>query len=417
MLAVDGFVLRDVIDWSWFADGLRHELAVARGMEQATVVVDRSADEPWGVGFASAVFDRVRTCRNACAFCFMEQLPPGLRPSLSLKDDDYRLSFLDGNFITLTNFREEDVARIAEQGISPLHISLHAVTPEVRAALMCPHEDRALHWFDRLVEEGVDLHVQIVLVPGVNDGDELDRTLTWLAQRDGVVSVGIVPAGYTRFATREPAPFSRAHAGEVIAHVEEWRRAMRERDGISWVHLADEFYLTAGSEVPPADEYDGFPQFENGIGMVRSLLDEADGLAGSLRETAMRLRDSSRRARIVTGTLVAPVFERVIASAGGEGVIGVVPVTNRMFGGNVSVTGLLSGSDIVEAVLSSGDSESGFLVPDVVFNPDGLTLDDLTFRELVERTGMKLRVVSCDAAGLLAGLTELSADVKADPKG
>ncbi|MDP2233460.1 MAG: PDZ domain-containing protein, partial [Actinomycetota bacterium] len=198
ILRANGRVLTDVIAWWWESDGASVTVTIAGSDDTVReVVLARDAAEPWGIDFATALFDEVRTCRNTCAFCFMAQLPRGLRRALYVRDDDFRLSFLSGNFITLTNLGDHDVARITGEHLSPLHVSLHAVTPAVRERLVCAREDRALIRFDELIEGGIDLHVQIVLVPGENDGAELEATLTWLAEREGVLSVGIVPLGYT----------------------------------------------------------------------------------------------------------------------------------------------------------------------------------------------------------------------------
>ena len=269
VVSADGAKLRDILDWQWHSDGLSLDVAVqsAEGTVRDVSLV-REPGEPWGIEFADAIFDRIRVCSNNCAFCFMAQLPEGMRSSLYLRDDDFRLSFLHGNFISLTNLSDEDVERIAEQHLSPLYISLHAVDPDVRRELVCAREDRALERFDQLVEEGIDLHVQIVLVPGVNDGDRLDETLTWLAEREGVVSVGIVPLGYTRHQERYDRSYAdQIAAATVIQQVQRWQFAMKERDGVSWVHLADEFYLNARAPMPTAEWYDDFPQYENGIGI------------------------------------------------------------------------------------------------------------------------------------------------------
>ena len=284
VVSVDGQPLRDVIDWQWCSDGDSLEVDVLHdGTSAETISLRRQFGEPWGVSFTEAVFDGVRTCRNRCAFCFMTQLPRGLRGALYLRDDDYRLSFLQGNFITLTNLSDTDVERIAEQNLSPLYVSLHAVTPVVRAELICAREDRALERLDDLLASGIEVHVQIVLVPGINDGDELERSLSWLAEREGVVSVGIVPLGYTSHQGRFARSYEDATSAEaIIEQIGPWQRAFRERDGVTWVYLADEFYLSAGVEVPLAVEYDGYPQYENGIGLVRDWLDSTTRLHGEL---------------------------------------------------------------------------------------------------------------------------------------
>ncbi|MDP2400358.1 MAG: DUF512 domain-containing protein, partial [Actinomycetota bacterium] len=277
IVAADGAPLADIIDWQWYAADAEVAISIAdtTGSVRDALLV-RAADEPWGIEWSATLFDGVRTCRNSCAFCFMMQLPKGLRPALYLRDDDFRLSFLHGNFVTLTNLAEADVARMSEQHLSPLYVSLHAVDPDVRARLICAREDRALERFDELLDAGIDLHVQIVLVPGVNDGERLDETLTWLAEREGVVSVGVVPLGYTRH--QEIFASSYTHqlaAATVIEQVQRWQFAMRERDGVTWVHLADEFYLNARAPLPRTEWYDDYPQYENGIGIVRAFVDEA----------------------------------------------------------------------------------------------------------------------------------------------
>jgi putative radical SAM enzyme (TIGR03279 family) len=390
--ALDGEPVADVFDWQWRADGDQAALTIERRGEDLAVTLGRDEAEPWGIDFADLVFDGVRTCRNDCAFCFMSQLPRGLRPALYLRDDDFRLSFAEGTFITLTNLTDDDVERIVEQRLSPQHVSLHAVDAEVRRALVaCRDDDRALERFDELVEGGVDLHVQVVLVPGVNDGAVLDETLTWLAQREGVASIGIVPLGYSRFQDRFDRSYNDpADAAAVIDQVAPWADAFRERDGIAAVYLADEFYLAAGRPLPEADDYDGYPQFENGIGMVRAFIDEwADEAAP----------DAPTGATVVTGELFAPVLTELL----GERAT-VLAVPNRLFGGNVTVTGLLGGDDIAEAITADGGA-GPYLVPDVTLNADGVFLDDVTPMQLLERTAADVRVVSSDARGLAVALS------------
>ena len=407
VVSADGAKLRDILDWQWHSDGLSLDVAVqsAEGTVRDVSLV-REPGEPWGIEFADAIFDRIRVCSNNCAFCFMAQLPEGMRSSLYLRDDDFRLSFLHGNFISLTNLSDEDVERIAEQHLSPLYISLHAVDPDVRRELVCAREDRALERFDQLVEEGIDLHVQIVLVPGVNDGDRLDETLTWLAEREGVVSVGIVPLGYTRHQERYDRSYAdQIAAATVIQQVQRWQFAMKERDGVSWVHLADEFYLNARAPMPTAEWYDDFPQYENGIGIVRTFVDDATALREAFERAIAALPAEEESLTIITGVMSATTHAGALQAFGGVGRVRLLCVPNRFFGGNVSVTGLLTGRDIVAAIIQDG-APGIYLMPDVVFNADGLTLDDMTFDQLSEASGADVRLVSSDAAGLLAGIKQ-----------
>jgi len=403
VVSANGRFLRDVIDWRWEGDGPLVVLEVDSEGETRSVTLERSPGETWGFDFTDVVFDGVRTCRNACAFCFMAQLPRGLRPALYLRDDDYRLSFLQGNFVTLTNVDSEDIERIVDQHLSPLYVSLHAVSPEIRSSLVCAREDRALEVVDELLSAGIELHAQVVLVPGVNDGAELEATLTWLAEREGVLSVGIVPLGYTRhqslFAQSYEAP---RDAASVLDQLEPWRSAFLERDGISWVHAADEFYLNAGRELPPAGSYDGFPQYENGIGLLRDFTDRFEAL---LKEggTGPTPATGAPHSTVITGSLFAPVLQRLLLDAGLGSAADVLPVPNAFFGGNVSVAGLLTGADIVEAIRSDGRS-ARYLIPDVVLNDEGLTLDDMTVARLSEQSGAAVVSIASDADGLLSAI-------------
>lgn len=414
LVAVDGRNLRDILDWQWASDGLSVEVSVSRGSSVEKLTLSRDAGQAWGIAFRDAVFDGVRTCDNHCVFCFMTQLPKGLRSALYLRDDDYRLSFLQGNFITLTNLTDLDVERIAEQHLSPLYVSLHAVDPAVRETLMHAEEDLALTRFDALLEAGIDFHVQIVLVPGVNDGRVLDESLRWLAGREGVLSVGLVPLGYTAHQKRFSTSYGdSAAAGELIDQVVPWQDAFRERDGIGWVYLADELYLSAGREVPAATAYDGYPQYENGIGLVRSFIDDFARQSGSLAQAAAAL-PPDRVVGLLAGELFAPVLESAIAQLRAP-VLRVIPVQNRFFGGNVSVTGLLASTDVLSAIAETPEADT-FLVPSIVANADGLLLDDVAAAELGARSGKDVRLISCDVGGLLGALQALAAETPSTHK-
>lgn len=394
VLALDGAPLRDVIDWWWRSDGPAFTVTLERDGSARDVLVERRAGEPLGVTFTETLFTPIRECDNSCAFCFVSQLPPGLRRALYVRDDDFRLSFLSGNFVTLTNVTDEDIARILDQHLSPLHVSVHAVDPDVRARLICPAvDDRALEVLDVLLAGGIEVHVQIVLVPGVNDGAVLDETLAYLSTRQGVVSAGGVPMGYTAHQKRFASSFTRDSAREVLGVMAPWQQRMRAERGVGWVYPADELYLLAGAGLPPVEAYDGFPQFENGIGMAADFVEEFRESTGAAHVTAT----------VVTGELFAPVLRDVLGGAGWTGVR-VLAVPNRLFGGNVSVAGLLCGADIADAV--ANDAQGGtYLVPDVVVNSDGLLLDDVPARDLAALAGAGIRFIGSDAASLIDALT------------
>ncbi|MDO9557834.1 MAG: DUF512 domain-containing protein [Coriobacteriia bacterium] len=395
VLAVDGAPVRDVLEWQWLTAESDFVLTLERAHARLQIEVEHTVGRPFGVSFADLLFDGVRECDNSCTFCFVAQLPRGLRASLYVRDDDFRLSFLSGTFVTLTNLTDDDIARIAEQRLSPLYVSLHAVDPAVRARLMCPTvEDRALERFDELLAENIRLHAQIVLVPGINDKEALDETIEWLAERPGVLSVGIVPLGHTGHQSRFTRSFEDpASARTVLKQVTERQEELTVRGRRAWLQAADEFYLNAGLDVPTADAYGDFPQYENGVGLVRTFLDDL------VEETAGR--QAARDVVAVTGTLFAPVLTRVLAGVGLAGAVDVLAVPNRLLGGGVSVTGLMGGAEIIDAIRSY-DGEGPFLVPDVVVNSDGLLLDDTPAGSLPAMTGKDVRIVSTDAMGLVA---------------
>lgn len=385
---VNGEPLADMITWLWEASDDVVELEVHDPADGAVegCTLERLPGEDWGLTFEGAVFDGMRTCVNACTFCFMHMLPPRMRRTLYIRDDDYRLSFLQGNFVTLTNLSDAEVERIVTCRLSPMNVSLHAVAPEVRRRLMGRNAARGMEVLERLIDEGIEIHAQIVLLPGDNDGVELDRTLSWCAERPAVTSLGIVPLGYTRFQKRFTSSFSDdpAAARAVIEQVRPFQERMRRERGRTVFQLGDEFYLDAGVEVPAAELYDGYPQYYDGIGMVRSYLDETDALVAG---DAARLQGLSRAlaARglsllIVTGAAARATVARLIERAGLPG--RAQAIENRYFGGNVDVTGLICGCDLLEQ-LPEDLSGVMLFVPDVMFNADGLTLDGYHQDELL----------------------------------
>ena len=241
LTSVDGHPLRDIIDWRWLTDGDVIEVGyIDLDGERGVVELEREEGEDWGFAFEGVLFDRVKLCRNACTFCFMRQLPAHMRPSLSLRDDDFRLSFLSGTFVTLTNLSVEDEARIVEQRISPLRVSLHASNPAARRALIGKHAAHGIAALDRLLEAGIEVHAQIVLVPEVNDGAVLRDTLEWAYARERIVNIGVVPLGFTRHQSVFDRSFNDERAARVVlADIEAFqRRAQRER-GSAWVYAAD----------------------------------------------------------------------------------------------------------------------------------------------------------------------------------
>ena len=428
LVSLNGRRPRDVIEYQQLVDGDRVDLVVRRPGEDGprTVAVAKAAGEPLGVSVASALFDRVRTCDNHCAFCFIHQLPKGMRRSLYLKDDDYRLSFLYGNFTTLTRFTELDAERVLEERLGPLFVSIHATDPAVRARLLRnPRGATSLRWLRVLLDGGIEVHGQVVVCPGINDGPVLEDTFTGVLDRyPELASLGVVPLGVSRHTTEaELRPHRAPEAAAVCEAVERWQARYAEVLGRRLVHAADEYYLLAGRPFPGAEAYDGFPQHENGIGMARAFeraFGGDDGAAHGVRPgffawvegapaagyRAPRHRDvptapagacgdpggPGRVTAVVTGTYGARVLGPLLA---GRPAVRVVAVDNEFFGGNIGVAGLLTGSDLRRALADEPPGDR-YLLPDACLSQgrflDGLTPDDLPRPvEVVASDGWSLR--------------------------
>jgi putative radical SAM enzyme (TIGR03279 family) len=428
---IDGHRPRDIIEWQFATDAADIELEIVRGGIESTLAVPKREGEPLGVEIQSAVFDRVRTCDNHCEFCFIYQLPKGMRRSLYLKDDDYRLSFLYGNFTTLTRFTESDLERVVTERLSPLHVSIHATDHETRNRMLKNERGgMSLRWLRALLDHGIEVRGQVVVCPGVNDGDVLDDTLAGVLDRfPELLSVAVVPLGLSRFNT-EPA--MRLHtpdeAHRVVDIVERWQETYLAVLGRRMVFAADEYYLMTGRPFPPAEAYEGFPMHEDGIGMARTFELEFEGLAeqptgvrsgffaavdlprNPAEYTGLRIRNAKgerlqaatdnrlRSVAVLTGTFGAQVIAPLIESIGRDDVR-VLAVDNQFFGGNTGVTGLMTGDD-VSRVLASQPEGDRYLLPDVCLSDDGRFLDGMT----VDQLPRPVEVVSTDGFALRRAL-------------
>lgn len=384
VVSINGTKLRDIIDLSFaFAEEEIDLLIEHADGEQEMISFDKDIDEELGAEFASAVFDGIRRCANNCYFCFVNMVAPHMRSSLHIKDDDYRLSFLYGNFVTLTNMVEADFRRIEQLHLSPLYVSVQCMNPELRAKMLrCKRAALISEQLDRLEAAGADYHTQVVLCAGLNDGPELERTIRELvARRPHVLSLAIVPVGITKFRT-DPYPlrqFDAAGAAAVIDEAERWQARLRAETGRTFLYLGDEFYFLAGREVPPEEYYDGFPQLDNGIGLTRSFLkDFAETESGGAGYEEPVYLD------VVTGTSVAPVLERLAQSVQLSNLhVRIVPVPNEYFGTTVNVSGLLTGGDITRTLKALPGKRTGILIPEPALRAgEDIFLDDMTLGEL-----------------------------------
>ncbi len=421
---VDGHPVRDLIDWRWLsADDVILVGYLDLEGEAGEVTLEREEGEHWGFEFEGVVFDGVKQCRNACTFCFMRQLPDDMRPSLTLRDDDFRLSFLSGTFVTFTNLSAEDEARIIEQRISPLRVSLHAVDAAVRRRIIGRHAQHGIDVLDRLLDAGIEFHAQIVLMPDENDGSALEETLRWAYARPGIIDVCVVPLGFTKHQRQFKRSFEDQESARAVMDlvIPFQRRALADR-ATPWVFMADEFYSRAyGSRLlenlPPASWYGDFGMFEDGVGIIRSFVDdwmqaEREGLVSRAAES---LRRSRLHVRYVAGYATREFLLPLVSQSDLSDRFEPFFVKNDFFGGNVDVTGLLCGVDIVAAIRHADgperESRDGWVLyalPRVMFNDDMVTLDDMTIEDMENDTGAHLSVVSCNASGFLREIADLA---------
>lgn len=378
ILQVNGRTPLDIIDLSFQLAEEEIELLIEHSDgERELIEFEKDIDEELGAEFESAVFDGVRRCKNHCVFCFVDMIAPNMRRTLSVKDDDYRLSFLFGNFITLTNLTPKDFRRIKKYHLSPLFVSVHSMNPDLRARMLrTPLAAQIQSQLDELERAGVEYHTQVVLCKGLNDGAELDFTITEiLKRRPHALSLAIVPVGVTRH-RRDKFPlkqFDKAGAAKVIEQVEAFQQKIRAESGRTFVYLGDEFYLLAEKPLPPVEYYDDFPQIENGIGMTRNFIEEfREQGVGSREQIAIDVVSGTSFAKVLKGLVDAPNVR-------------IVPVVNKFFGERVNVSGLLTGRDIIEALKALGGRRDLILIPATALKAgEEIFLDDVTLAELKE---------------------------------
>jgi len=407
LVAVDGKRLEDAIDLTFtlaWSEESATVFEILRGGKRVSVSLPAVSPGELGLEVEEAP---TRTCGNSCVFCFVDQLPRALRPSLYVKDEDYRLSFSYGNYITLTNLSDADFERITEQRLSPLYVSVHATDDAVRRAMLGSDDAPAiLASLRRLGDVGIRFHAQAVLCPGINDGPVLERTLNDLFELGEMIqSVAIVPVGLTKHRSRLPRleGMSPEAAGVVLDTVARWQERFLAEGRERTVHAADELYLRACRPLPLHNEYDGFPQLENGIGLLRSFEFDLTERAGLLGDSL----DPPLTVTLVTGRLaedfVRSSIDEVLGRVDGL-TVQVVGSDNGLLGPSITVAGLLSGADLVEA-LKRAPEASAFLVPDVAFNEDGVTLDGMNLNEIAVEAGRENVVATDDIVGSILELT------------
>ena len=410
LLSINGIRPRDLIDYRYLCveEELHLEVRDARG-ELHEVTFEKDVDDGLGLAFTEALFDGLRQCNNHCPFCFIDQQPPGRRDSLYLKDDDFRLSFLYGSYLTLTNLNEADWARIESQRLSPLYVSVHATEPALRARLL--ENPRAALLLDQLrwfAERNLQIHAQVVVCPGLNDGVALEQTLKDLARFaagdwPAVLSAAVVPVGLTRFRPADDGlvPVSPACAREVIAQVEHLQMQFQADLGTRFAWLSDEWYLIAGQALPPRPEYEDLPQQENGVGSIRAFLEALDQATAVLPQRLDQPRSCSWVVGRIVASALQPVLDRLNAVDGVR--LRLIGLPSPYWGQDQVVTGLLTGQDLIDG-LSQEDLGDELLLPSVMLRQgQPVFLDDMTLMQVRDALPVPVRVVH-GAADIVASV-------------
>ena len=396
-------LVEDVFDYRYLMNDEYIELLIEKANgELWELEVEKDYDEDLGIEFENGLMDDYRSCSNHCMFCFIDQMPPGMRETLYFKDDDSRLSFLQGNYVTLTNMSQEDIERVIKYHLSPINVSFQAMNPQLRCKMLHNRfAGDALKKVDQLYEAGITMNGQIVLCKGVNDGEELEYSLQKMSEYAPVLqSVSVVPVGLTKFrkGLYPLEPFTKEDAKAVLEQIHRWQKIMYERYGIHFIHASDEWYILAGEELPEEDRYDGYLQLENGVGMIRLLLEEFEDSLRQLRKSGAMERWNHRKREIstVTGRIVAPYIERIARRMEEEfpGLcVHVHPIRNDFFGERITVTGLLTGQDIMAQLKGEHLGEELLLPINVLRSGERVLLDDYTVEDISSALQVPVNIV------------------------
>ena len=404
LLSVDGQEIEDVFDYRYYIEEEEILLLIEKpDGEQWELEIEKETCEDLGLEFEQGLMDEYRSCRNKCIFCFIDQMPPGMRDTLYFKDDDSRLSFLQGNYVTLTNMSEHDIRRIIRFRLEPINISFQTMNPELRCRMLHNRfAGEALKKVDLLYEAGIEMNGQIVLCKGFNDGEELDRSIRELTRYLPFLrSVSVVPVGLTRFREGlEPLePFTGEEARQVLELIHGWQERLYPEHGLHFIHASDEWYILAGEELPEEESYDGYLQLENGVGMLRLLLNE---FAEALDEEEGDREE--RRLSLATGLLAAPYLERMaeqLRENFPRTEVMVCSVKNEFFGEQITVSGLITGQDLVKQ-LSGRDLAERLLLPcNMLRAEEDVFLDDFTVSQVQSALQVPLNIVKSSGQDLL----------------
>ena len=403
LLAINGEEVEDIFDYQYLIQDEYIEVLIRKpSQEEWLLEIDKEYEEDLGLVFENGLMDDYRSCCNKCIFCFIDQMPPGMRETLYFKDDDSRLSFLQGNYVTLTNLSDRDVERIIRYHLSPINISFQTTNPQLRCRMLNNRfAGEALKKTDRFFEAGIEMNGQIVLCKGINDGEELEKSLRDLSRYLPYLrSVSVVPVGLSRY--REGLyplqPFTKEDAKKVLEQIHRWQKELFDRYGLHFVHASDEWYILAGQELPDEDNYDGYLQLENGVGMLRLLMEEFRDSLRQLEENGAmaRWQGKKREVSAVTGRISAPYIRRM-ADRLEEKFPGLTvhlyPIRNDFFGEQITVTGLLTGQDIIAQLKGKELGEELLLPVNVLRSGENVLLDDVTTQDISKALQVPVNIV------------------------
>ena len=407
VLAIDNSEIEDIFDYQFLTQDTYIEMLIEKtDGEQWLLEIDKEMDEDLGIEFENGLMDEYRHCHNKCIFCFIDQMPKGMRDTLYFKDDDSRLSFLQGNYVTLTNMSEHDVDRICKYHLSPINISFQTMNPELRCKMLNNRfAGDALKKVDKLNDAGIIMNGQIVLCKGVNDGKELEFSIRELMKYiPNLESVSVVPVGLSKY--REGLyplePFNKEDAKEVINMIHGFQKECYEKYGIHFIHASDEWYILAEEDLPEEECYDGYLQLENGVGMIRLLLTEFEQAMEERKAQGYSSKFEKRELSMATGLLAYPYIQKMcnqMMEAYPNLQIHVYPITNDFFGEMITVSGLLTGQDIREQLKGKELGESLLLPQNVLRSGEDVFLDDLTLGDLEKALQVPINIVKssgCD---------------------
>lgn len=398
LVSVNSHEINDVLDYRFYISEERLTLAVISNGKAKKVHIRKDEDADLGLEFDSYLMDKQHRCTNRCIFCFVDQMPPGMRETLYFKDDDSRMSFLFGSYVTLTNLTEHDVLRLIEMHISPVNVSVHTMNPELRVKMMKnKHAGESLSILKRLADAGIMLNTQLVLCPGINDGKELEYSLSELEKLlPAIRSIAAVPVGLTKYRENLPSvsPYTPETAKRTIEIVDSFGKRCLEKYGVRLAFCADEFYLIAGMPIPDEEYYEDYPQLENGVGLWRNLLEE---FSFALAQSSFE-KDIERRVSLVTGTAAFPLLERLCRLVGEKYPLvkaDVFEIKNDFFGHSVTVAGLVTGKDLISQLKDKPHAET-LIIPSVMLRSEGdVFLDDVSVEDV--ENALCVRVCVTDA--------------------